>query len=240
MKPLIALNCEIDTTGTGKVRVNRTYVEAIRRSGGIPLPIAPQATRDVKQLLALASGFVFIGGNDYSPARFGEEQHPSVTLCHPIREEFDFRLMRLALEARDRDGQPKPIMAICAGLQLLNIHLGGSLHQDIETLKPGHGLLHRNREVTARHPVSLSAGSQLRKIYRAASVERPISSHHQCINRLGDGLAVTGMSEDGIIEAVEHLQRQFTIGVQWHPEADYDGSASLFRALIRRARQISL
>ncbi|MDZ4836202.1 MAG: gamma-glutamyl-gamma-aminobutyrate hydrolase family protein [Candidatus Melainabacteria bacterium] len=240
MKPLIALNCEIDTKGTGKVRVNRTYVEAIRLSGGIPLPIAPQATREVKQLLNLASGFVFIGGNDYSPSRYGEEQHPSVTLCHPIREEFDFRLMRLALESRDKDGQPKPILCICAGLQLLNIKLGGSLHQDIETLKPGHGLLHRNREDVARHPINLTAGSQLRKIQRSATVKRPISSHHQCINRLGDNLVVTGRSDDGIIEAVEHLTREFTIGVQWHPEADYEGSARLFRALIRRARQISL
>lgn len=240
MKPLIALNCEIDTTGTGKVRVNRTYVEAIRMAGGIPLPVAPQATRDVKQLLGLVSGFVFIGGRDYSPSRYGEVQHPSVDPCHPIREEFDFRLMGLALEARDKGGQPKPILSICAGLQLLNIKLGGSLHQDIETLKPGHGLLHRNKEVVARHPIKLTAGSQLRAIYRSAVVERPISSHHQCINRPGKNLVVTGLSEDGIIEAVEHTTRLFTLGVQWHPEADYEGSARLFRALIRRAGQMDL
>ncbi len=240
MKPLIALNCEIDTTGTGKVRVNRTYVEAIRLSGGIPLPIAPQATRDVKQLLALCSGFVFIGGHDYSPSRYGQEPHPSVTLIHPIREEFDFRLMRLALESRGADGEPKPMLCICGGLQLLNLELGGSLHQDIETMLPGHGILHRNRDEVARHPIRLQKGSQLRRIYRSGTVERPISSHHQCIDRLGQNLVTTGYADDGIVEAIEHDTRPFTIGVQWHPEADYEGSGRLFRALIRKAGLIQL
>lgn len=238
MKPFIALNCEIETTGTGKVRVGRTYVEAIRKAGGIPLPVAPLPTRDLPQILDLVSGFVFIGGNDYSPALYGEEAHESVQPLHPIREEFDLRLMRLALKARDRMGEPKPIVGICGGHQLLNIKLGGSLTQDIETVKPGHGVLHRNREDVARHPVRLSAGSQLRRIYRSATVERPISSHHQCINRLGRGLVVTGWSDDGIIEAVEHETRPFTLGVQWHPEADYEGSARLFRALVKRAREM--
>jgi gamma-glutamyl-gamma-aminobutyrate hydrolase PuuD len=240
VKPFIALNCEIDTTGTGKVRVNRSYVEAIRKSGGIPLPIAPLPSRDVDRILDMVSGFVFIGGNDYSPSLYGEEQHESVQLIHPIRQEFDLRLMRLALKARDRSGKPKPIVGICGGHQLLNIQLGGSLTQDIETVKPGHGILHRNREDVARHPVKLVAGSQLRRIYRGAEVARPISSHHQCINRLGRGLVVTGWSYDDIIEAVEHKTRPFTLGVQWHPEADYDGSSRLFKALIKRAREMNV
>jgi len=235
VKPFIALNCEIDTTGTGKVRVNRSYVEAIRRAGGIALPVAPLHSRDLPQILDMVAGFVFIGGNDYSPSRYGEEQHESVQLLHPIREEFDFRLMRFALKSRDRKGQFKPILGICGGCQLLNIHLGGSLTQDIETAKPGHGLLHRNREDVARHPVNLIAGSQLRSIYRGATVKNPISSHHQCCNRLGKNLVATGFSEDGIVEAIEHDRRPFTIGVQWHPEADYEGSARLFRALVRHA-----
>lgn len=236
VKPFIALNCEIGTVGTGKVRVGRTYVEAIRMAGGIPLPVPPLPSRDLRQILDMVSGFVFIGGNDYSPSLYGEEQHPSVELTHPIREEFDLRLMRLALKTRDRSGVPKPILGICGGHQLLNIKLGGSLTQDIETVKPGHGVLHRNREDAARHPIHLTVGSQLRRIYGSPVVERPISSHHQCINRLGKGLVVTGYSPDGIIEAVEHRTRPFTIGVQWHPEADYEGSVRLFKALIRQAR----
>lgn len=240
-KPYIALNCEVDTAGTGKIRVNRSYVEAVRLAGGIPLPLAPMPSRDLRQVLDIVSGFIFIGGNDYSPSNYGEEPHPSVQLLHPVREEFDLRLMGLALRAKDSEGQAKPILGICGGCQLLNIRLGGSLTQDIESVMPGRGVLHRNREDAARHDIKLVPGTELAQVFAGKGrVKRPISSHHQCVKRLGKGLVVSGLSEDGIVEAIEYPKRPFTIGVQWHPEADYRGSAALFESLIFRARQMIL
>lgn len=242
MKPFIALNCSIDTKGTGKVSVNRTYVEAVLEAGGIPLPVSPMPNRELRQVLKMVRGFVFIGGHDYAPSLYGQRKHASVELVHPIRQEFDLRLMKAALASYDEDGRPKPILSICGGHQLLNIVLGGSLTQDIESARPGYGILHRNRDEggPARHDVKVIAGTQLARLFPAGVVKRPISSHHQAIDRLGKGLTVSGFSEDGMIEAIEHLTRQFTLGVQWHPEADYKGSAPLFKELIKRSRSIVL
>ncbi len=245
-KPLIALNCDVDTTGTGKVMVGRNYVQSMIKAGAIPLPIPPMGERELKQMADMAGGFLFIGGHDYAPGLYGERKHRSVQLLHPLRQEFDLQLMKLALKSRDKRGRPKPILGICGGCQLLDIVLGGTLIQDIESERPGLGNLHKNPKalkdprLASRHAVKLVADSQLARIFGAGTIENIISSHHQAVRRLGKGLTITGFSEDGIVEAIEHTSREFTIGVQWHPEADYQSAERLFKAFVRRARQMEV
>lgn len=244
MKPLVAVNLEVTDEEIAKVRVNRLYLESVQKPGAIPLLIPPMTDADLRSQISHASGFLFIGGRDYPASLYGQTAHPTLDPLNPDRVALDWKLMKLALKATDRKGQPKPILAICGGHQLLNISLGGTLIQDIESHLPGHGVLHKSKvhsvATRARHAVKLVAGTQIAKVYGAGTVSDITSSHHQVVGRLGKGLVISGFSEDGFVEAVEHASRPFTIGVQWHPEVDYDINRKLFAAFIRRCKQMDV
>lgn len=242
MKPLVAVNLEVTDAEIAKAQVNRLYLESVQKPGAIPLLLPPMSYADLRSQISSASGFLFIGGRDYPPSMYGETAHPTVDLLNPDRVALDCKLMKLALKATDRKGQPKPILAICGGHQLLNIMLGGTLIQDIESYLPGHGVLHRSKvhsvATRARHDVKLVAGTQTARIFGTGTVSDITSSHHQVVGRLGKGLVISGFSEDGFVEAVEHASRPFTIGVQWHPEVDYDINRKLFAAFIRQCKKM--
>ena len=244
MKPLIAINMDIIAEESRRVRLNRTYLRAISRAGGTPLIIPPMVppmtSAELRRFSKMASGFLFIGGRDYSSSLYGEESHPSTKPIYPDREALDIALMKVALSSRDRAGRPKPVLGICGGEQLLNIVLGGSLIQDIESARPGTGSIHLRPGERAKHPVRLIAGSQLSEIYGGGTVTGVASYHHQAVGRLAEPLSISGFSDDGLIEGIEHRSRPFTIGVQWHPEVDYDLNGRLFRAFIKRAREMTL
>lgn len=237
MKPLIGINVDVTNGPPANASVQYTYVESVLRSGGIPILVPPMPTEHLEIVLSSLHGLLMIGGLDYR-AGLSSPPGPTVELTDARREEFDLRLVKKAIEL-----QRLPLLLICAGMQAANIALGGSLIEDIETKQPHSPVSHcsGNGWVNGwtRHFVNIEAGSALSEIYPSRRIE-VVANHHQAIDRLAAGLTVVGYAEDGVIEAVEVDNHPFAIGVQWHPERDYEQGAPLFNAFIRAAEATKL
>jgi len=233
MKPLIGINLDIEEGRPTKASIQELYYDAILKAGGIPVLLPPMPDQDLKDLLNQLHGLMLIGGNDYDPGCYGEQPCDSVEVVAPARQDFDLRLIQTAIRQSN-----VPVLGICAGLQLLNIGLGGSLIQDIPSSHPSSPVTHTSKngwnEGFTRHDVKIDQDSRLASIYKTSRVEVP-TSHHQAVRQLGEGLRAVAYADDGIIEAVELDQRNFTIGVQWHPERDFEGNRNLFVEFIREA-----
>jgi putative glutamine amidotransferase len=216
--------------------VNGAYIRAIQAAGGIPVLLAPHFTPAVQAALwKRLDGLLLTGGGDIDPARFGEARHSSVDDVAPARDELEIALTHRALS------DDVPLLAICRGLQVLNVALGGSLVQDIASEVPGalpHSQTAPREEPT--HPVKvLGEGTRLGRVL--GRLELDVNSmHHQAIGRLGDGLTPVAWAPDGVIEGVETAGADhFVLAVQWHPEEliGRDAAArSLFAALVDAAR----
>jgi putative glutamine amidotransferase len=208
------------------------YLTEIARAGGLPLmvPPTPELAEDPDQLLDRVDALVLAGGADIDPAAYGEKPHAETRGAVPARDGVEIALTRRAIE-RDL-----PVLGICRGMQLINVALGGTLHQHIPDLVGHHE--HRRRPGTfdgADHEVLLQPGSLAA---RAAGEERhnTKSHHHQAVDRLGEGLRITGRSvPDELPEALEAPNRRFVLGVQWHPEADT--SSRVIGVLVREASE---
>lgn len=151
-------------------------------------------------------GVVLQGGADISPLAYGEEPRDPDWAGDPVRDRFEIELVRACVDAA------KPVLGICRGAQLINVALGGSLHQDI----PGH----RSDDYDAHaHEVRLEPGSGLARLYGELGPRRVVSIHHQAIDRLGRDLAVEARSsDDGVVEAIRMKGKGYVCAVQWHPE----------------------
>jgi putative glutamine amidotransferase len=206
------------------------YIEAIQRAGGLALMLPPdeRAESEPEQLLALIDGLVLAGGADIDAAAYGEVAHPQTVDTVPARDAFEIALARAAIE-RDL-----PLLGICRGMQILNVARGGTLIQHLPE-RVGH---EQHRRVLgtfdgAEHDVALVEGT-LAAAAAGESVHSTRSHHHQGVDRVGQGLIVSGVSSfDELPEAIELPERRFVLGVQWHPEAD-EGSA-VIGALVRAA-----
>ena len=232
MKPLIGINLDISAGPPTEAKVQSNYPLAVLKSGGIPILLYPMGDEEMKQVVARLDGLLFIGGLDYCPSRYGEEAHSSVEVIDPIREDWDFRLATHALTRVDL-----PILGICGGCQLLNISQGGSLLQDILTEHPGTQVQHSSpdgwKKGFHQHVVELVEGSKLAKLYPAKKVAVP-TSHHQAVRKPGRGFEICAFAEDGVPEAVELTDRPFVIGVQWHPERDFETNRQLFEEFVKQ------
>lgn len=206
------------------------YIEAVQRAGGLVamLPPDPALALDPGPALALLDGLILAGGADIDAASYGADAHPETVDTVPERDAFEIAMARGAI-ARDI-----PVLGICRGMQLINVACGGTLVQHVPE-RFGH---HEHRRVVgsfdgADHDVVLEAGS----LAAAAAREQlhPTKSHHhQGVDRLGDGLVVSGVSTfDALPEAIEMPARRFVLGVQWHPEAD--PQSPVVEALVRAA-----
>lgn len=209
----------------------REYADAVQRAGGIALLLPPDArvTEDPDQLLDLLDGLILAGGSDIDPAAYGEPTHPETINTDSDRDAFEIALAQRAIE-RDL-----PFLGICRGMQVLNVARGGTL---LQHLPESHG--HEDHRRTpgsyegADHQVRLASGSLAA---RAAGEEahRALSHHHQGVDRVGEGLVVTGHADlDDLPEAVELPGARFVLGVQWHPEADE--TSRLIASLVDDAR----
>lgn len=201
--------------------------------------LPPMTDDDLLDVFTRLNGILLIGGRDYSPNLYGQQEHlPSVNLIHRLREEFDLRLINLAMNRTDL-----PILGICGGCQLLNIALGGSLIQDIACEIPSSSVIHSRTNGCANgfttHPVRLEPETSLQKIYSIERLDVP-TSHHQAVKVLGKGLIATAFAEDDVIEAVELPGRRFVVGVQWHPERDFDNNKSLFEEFVKEASRVTV
>ena len=203
------------------------YGLSVQRAGGLALLLPPddEAAESPDQLLDMVDALVLAGGSDIDPASYGARPHPETRGGRPERDRFELALAHRALE-RDM-----PVLGICRGMELLNVTLGGTLEQNIERLD-----IHRHTPgAFCDHAVRLDPGSLAA---RAVGAERTDvkSHHHQAVDELGEGLAVTGWSEpDGLAEAIELSDRRFALGVLWHPEEDEQ--SRVVGALVDAARE---
>jgi putative glutamine amidotransferase len=194
-----------------------SYVEAVQRAGALALMLPPDGLllESPDEALELIDGLMLAGGADIDPSSYEQEVHPETTDTVPDRDAFEIALVRAAIE-RDL-----PVLGICRGMQLINIALGGTLLQHLPE-RYGH---HEHRRVLgsfdgADHDVVLSEGSAA-ACAAGELAHATKSHHHQGVERLGEGLAVSGVSTlDDLPEAIELPDRRFVLGVQWHPEAD--------------------
>lgn len=219
MRPLIALTGVPIVAGgvlgwrQGAVACTSAYIEAVQRAGADPVIVPPVLLDDAeaRERLRRFDGLLLVGGGDIDPACYGQAAVPEVAFVSPARDEFEIPLIRAAID------RGVPTLAICRGIQVLNVALGGTLHQHISDREDL--LEHRNADGTdgVLHEVRAQPGS---KVMKAMGVERAqtFSHHHQALDELGTGLIPVAWAEDGILEAVE-LEAGWILGVQWHAEA---------------------
>jgi putative glutamine amidotransferase len=209
------------------------YLHAIEAAGGIPVVLPPLQADCLEPLLDRVSGVCLSGGPDLDPHSYGERRH---SLTGPTESQLD--TFELAL-ARAADERGLPLLAVCRGMQVLNVARGGTLHQHLPDIV-GERIVHRQTEVGARptHWVSLTPGTRLSQILDRGRT-KVNSFHHQAVAELGAGLTVTSRASDGTVESVEAVDREFVVGVQWHAECLVDrfGQAGLFRAFVAAASQ---
>jgi putative glutamine amidotransferase len=234
MKPLIGINLDIRPGTSEQFVLNATYSRAVQAAGGIPILISPMPDEDLNELLKVVSGIIFTGGKDYNPDLYGNLPHEKVDLAHPLRQDFDIRLMRMSLL-----NTQLPILGICAGHQLLNIALGGTLVQHLDEevdsqVSIKHVVAGEEASNFSRHQIKFEKSSHLKKVFGFDEIDVP-SSHHQAVGDLGAGLRVSSKAQDGVIESIELPERGFTVGVQWHPERDYAGNSPLFNSFLGAA-----
>jgi gamma-glutamyl-gamma-aminobutyrate hydrolase PuuD len=203
--------------------VPAAYVQAVARAGGRPL-LVPPSQDAVDETLDALDGLIFSGGSDLDPDLYGQEPHPET---FGIRQERDRAELALLSAALERD---MPVLAICRGSQVLNIARGGDLVQHLPEVVGDEK--HKHTPGTfADHDVTLEPGTRLESLLGDRA---PVKSHHhQGFGRLGEGLEVAAVAEDGTIEAVEAPDRRFALGVLWHPEAGED--MKLFEELVKEA-----
>jgi len=233
--PLIGVTTSVTVDKSPeRVYVNAAYLQAVEQAGGVPVLLPPSlgvSSRDL--LVAQLHGLMLTGGGDVDPRLFGEARHPTVVEVSADRDTLELELTRRALD------QGVPLLAICRGIQVLNVALGGTLYQDIPS-DPGSPIAHSQagRRDHPTHAVRVQDGSRLAAILGAPEINVN-SFHHQAIKRLGLGLTAVARAPDGIVEGVEGADRErFVVGVQWHPEdlVEHDASArGLFAALVAAA-----
>ena len=213
--------------------VPRNYVRCVQRAGGIGIVLPPDeaAVEEPDVLLDRVDALLLAGGADIDPASYGAEPHPETKGTWPDRDRFELALARRAL-ARDM-----PVLGICRGMQLLNVALGGTLVQHLPEALGAE--THRTVAGTfSEHHVRLDPDSLA---CSAAGVEGFVvwSHHHQGVDQLGEGLKVTGWSEeDELPEAIELPDKRFALGVVWHPEEDEN--SQVIAALVKAARGAKL
>ncbi len=208
-----------------------TYYELVASAGARPLLLPPLASAPrgpgfgTDEVVAVLDGLILTGGGDVDPAAYGEVAGAQVGGVNPVRDTSEHALLAAALAV------DMPVLAICRGLQVLNIECGGTLHQHLPDVI-GHDGHRHAPSVFGEVKVTTKPGTETASIFGAATTV--LCSHHQAINRLGARLIPTAYADDGVIEAVELEGSPFVVGVQWHPEES--GDQRPFDALVAAAR----
>lgn len=232
----ITLRHELETE---RLYLGRDYAEAVEAAGGVPVYVSliprPEYVAAVAERL---DGVLLPGsGSDVDPLRYGRQPHARLGPVHPLKDETD------ALLLGEVERRRLPLLAICYGMQALNVARGGALIQDINSQVP-EAFKHEQGAPRARrsHTVTLLEGGLPQRLWGASELEVN-SHHHQAVETLGEHLRATAWARDGLIEAVEDVREGFWVqGVQWHPEiawAEDDFSRSLFRSFVGAARDFA-
>lgn len=237
MRPRIALPADTLDEATNIINERnaafapRPAVEAIVKTGGLPIILPSIDPEDVADYLPLFDGVAFLGGADVDPTFFGEEPHVRLGKTYRKRDLFEIELLKQAVAAN------KAILGICRGLQLINVGLGGTLYQDLS--EDSTAWLKHSQAAMGNQPshhVTVVQGSTLATL----TGDRPYvnSRHHQAIKDVAPALRVTATADDQVIEALESQDSDQILGVQWHPENMYkhhDESRQIFQNFVNRA-----
>jgi len=216
--------------------VHHDYHQAVAMNGGLPI-VLPYINSELSlEMLKLCNGLILSGGEDVDPKFYGQDSYPNLGATISERDEVEIALVKQAIQCQI------PILAICRGLQILNVALGGTLIQDISQQidKP---LQHfqTSARSCATHEVMIDRDSRIHRIFGEEKV-RVNSLHHQALNIVAKDLKVAAQSADGIIEAAEYNGSWFVIGVQWHPESlvsSHPMMGKLFAEFITSAQSCS-
>jgi putative glutamine amidotransferase len=226
-KPLIGITTYVEPASWGHWNVEAAlipydYVRAVERAGGRAVLVPPDED-GIAEVLDALDGLIFSGGNDLTPEGYGAEAHPATNGTNPARDRGELALLTAALE-RDL-----PVLAICRGVEVLNVARGGDLVQHLPEVV-GH---EEHRAVLgefSEHPVRVDPSSRLGEVHGNV-----MSHHHQGLGRIGEGLREVAWAEDGVVEGLEDPEKPFVVGVLWHPEAGED--QRLFDQLVEAARR---
>ena len=215
MKPIIGITTHL-SDDERTMQLNRTYSNALIKAGA--LPVLLPATTDpsiIDKYSSMVDGLLLSGGGDVDPQLFGETTEWACGTISPLRDVFELALCKALLNGHIK----KPIFGICRGFQVLNIALGGTIYQDIQTGVSSKTLSHRQKQraVYPSHSVAVTPGSMLHRIVNCDAL-MVNSLHHQALKDLPDGFVPTAVAPDGIVEAAELSGHPSCFGVQWHPE----------------------
>lgn len=194
----------------------RAYAASIEAAGGMPILLTNLKEPEINNILTHLDGILLTGGSDVDPRYFGEEPLPQTGEITPDRDEFEIKLSKLVLKRNI------PILAICRGIQVLNIAAGGTIYQDINTqcIKP----IKHNQNAPRwydSHEISIGKNTKLYDILGIDNL-RVNSFHHQAIKNTAKNFIINAKSSDGIIEGIESVVHKFALGVQWHPECMWE------------------
>lgn len=213
------------------------FADVILAAGGLPLMMPLTDDDDViETMLSMCDGVAVPGGQDVNPARWGDDSPYDESLLCDVRDEFEFKLVHRVLEL------DKPLFATCRGMQLLNVAMGGTLCMDVPGIAPLEGTgLWRHAMVLndPAHPVEAQDGTLLARCVGGAGLIQANSSHHCCVDKIGEGVRLVARATDGIPEAIEVPSARFCLGVQWHPEYTWQRIATdfaLWRAFVDACR----
>lgn len=238
MGAIIGITADLKTLNEGKkgrhdiLYVKKALADAVAAAGGTPV-IVPFATSGffyAKKIMDKLDGLLISGGDfDIDPAVYGEKRHKKLGLIKQERTLSEIFLLKAALKMN------KPLLGICGGQQLINVHFGGTLYQDI----PGQNKAAKDHEqdgspTKASHMVKILDRTKLARIVKNKTL-KVNSTHHQAVKELGKTLAASALSPDGIIEAVESRDGRFILGVQWHPEflVRYEPHLMIFKKFVK-------
>ena len=217
MIPLIGILPVVDEEK--KSKIENTYIHAVEESGGnvIMLPYT-ENSESIKRFVQMCDGFIFSGGADIEPWRYGEKKSEKCGETTPYRDAIEFAVFSEAVKTN------KPIMGICRGSQLINIAFGGTLYQDIPS-EIETDLTHKQEHPHSEpaHEAGVVSGSLLHKVIGKSRIHIN-SLHHQAVKKLGEGLLPMAIADDGVIEGTYLPGERLLWGFQWHPEKTFDNS----------------
>jgi len=231
-RPVIGLTTYLQQAQTGVWDVPASflpgvYLDGVTGAGGIAALLPPQSVGDdiTDRVLDRVDGLLITGGRDVDPTSYGQQAHPATDRPGGCRDSWEFALVDGALR------RSMPILGICRGAQVLNVALGGTLHQHLPDVL-GHTHHQQGNAVFSTSNVHTVAGSRLAGLVGAGVSVR--CYHHQAIDRLGTGLSISATDSAGVIEAIEMPGKHFVVAVQWHPEETLD-DLRLFHGLVGAA-----
>jgi putative glutamine amidotransferase len=234
MQPIIGIACRtiVDYEWNPPlVGVRRGYIDAVIDAGGVPLLLPPGVASSVlRRMYDTVDGVLLSGGADIDPSLYGEERHPKLGMLEPERDMTELSLVRWAV------AEGKPLFAICRGMQVLNVALGGTLYQDIGSQYPT-PLEHDTGSIEHRwdrkdHPMHIEPASHLAAVLGSTDVGVN-SLHHQAVKTIPPQLRAVAHAPDGMVEAVEGTNGAFVVGVQCHPEQLWNGTDTRWRNVFR-------